>query len=99
MPSPLEKFLVSYKHYIGPTEQPENIENNREQLYFEDFVLPFGGHLKANNRWVKLSAMMPWEYIEDIYTERMSQDCGAGAISSRIAFGALYIKEYEKLTR
>jgi len=73
-------------------------KRDREQLYIEDFMLPFGGKLLADNRWVKLSEMMPWDFIEDIYAENMSEDTGAPAISSRIAFGALYIKENEVLT-
>jgi len=73
-------------------------KRDRKQETLDDFILPFGGKLRADNRWVKLSRMMPWEYIEDIYSERMSQENGAKAISSRIAFGAIYIKEHENLT-
>lgn len=73
-------------------------KSDRDQEYIEEFFMPFGGKLRANNRWVNLAAMMPWEYIEEIYAESMSQDKGAPALSSRIAFGALYIKEYENLT-
>ena len=72
-------------------------KRNREQVYIEDFVLPFGGKLRADNRWVKLAGMMPWDFIEDIYAESMCEDNGAPAISARIAFGALYIKENENL--
>ena len=42
--------------------------------------------------------MMPWDLIEDIYLESMSQENGAKAYSARIAFGAIYIKENENLT-
>jgi hypothetical protein len=73
-------------------------KRDREQLYIEDFILPFGGKLRADNRWVKLSALMPWDFIEDIYVENLSEDIGAPAISSRIAFGSLYIKENEILS-
>ena len=73
-------------------------KSDRDQLYIEDFMLPFGGELLGDNRWVKLAAMMPWDFIEDIYLESMSQDMGAPAISARIAYGSLYIKEYENLT-
>jgi len=72
-------------------------KRNREQVYIEDYVLPFGGKLRADNRWVKLAGMMPWDFIEDIYAESMSEDNGAPAISARIAYGALYIKENENL--
>lgn len=60
--------------------------------------MPFGGKLKADNRWVKLANLMPWDKIEDIYAESMCQDNGAGTISSRIAFGSQFIKEDENFT-
>lgn len=59
--------------------------------------MPFGGKLRADNRWVKLAELMPWDFIEDIYAENMSLDNGAPAINSRIAFGAITIKENENL--
>jgi len=73
-------------------------KRNRSQLTLDDFILPFGGKLKAENRWVKLAQMIPWDYVEDIYAKSMCGDNGAGAISSRIAFGAIFIKEHENLT-
>ena len=73
-------------------------KRERDQLTLEDFILPFGGRLQANNRWVKLSRLMPWDFIEDVYAKSMCPDNGAGAISAGIAFGALYIKENEKLS-
>lgn len=73
-------------------------KRDRNQQNLDDFILPFAGKLKAENRWVKLSRMMPWDYIEDIYAQSMSQDNGAKAFSARIAFGAIYIKEHENLT-
>lgn len=73
-------------------------KRDREQLTLEDFITPFGGKLLADNRWVKLAGIMPWDFIEDVYAESMCQDNGAPAISSRIAFGANFIKEHENLT-
>lgn len=73
-------------------------KRDRAQQTLDEFILPFGGKLRADNRWVKLSRMMPWDDIEEIYAQRMSQDNGAKALSARIAFGAIYIKEHENLT-
>ena len=73
-------------------------KRDREQLYLENFHMPFGGKLKAENRWVKQEKLMPWDYIEDVCAESMSPDTCGGTISSRIAFGAIYIKENENLT-
>ena len=69
-----------------------------DQMSIEDFFLPFGGRLRKDNRWVRLAAMMPWEYIEEVYAKSMDCETGRRAISSRVAFGAIFIKEYCNLT-
>lgn len=72
--------------------------DNSEQLAMEEFFQPFGGRLRKDNRWVRLAGIMPWEYIEDIYAKNLSGETGRPAISSRIAFGAIFIKEFCHLT-
>ena len=63
------------------------------QLSFANFYLPFGGKLSSDNRWVKLSQLIPWESIETGYAEQFSDDIGAPGKSLRMALGALIIKE------
>ena len=65
---------------------------------FERFVLPFGGHLNGENRWVKLAAIIPWEEIEEHYKGHFSKRIGRTAKTVRLAFGALVIKERLHLT-
>ena len=60
--------------------------------------MPFAGKLNPNNRWVRLSELMPWEKVEEIYLRTMSIETGREAISARIAFGAIFIKESERYT-
>lgn len=60
--------------------------------------MPFGGKLSIDNRWVRLSGIMPWKQIDDIYVQDMSEDTGCPGISSRTAFGAIYIKEHCHIT-
>ena len=72
--------------------------DDREQLSMEEFFQPFGGRLRKDNRWVRLADIMPREYIEDIYAKNLSGETGRPAISSRIAFGAIFIKEFCHLT-
>ena len=74
------------------------ISSNSDQLTIEDFFMPFGGKLLKTNRWVKLASMMPWEHIEQIYMKSFESERGRPAISSRIAFGANFIKENDNLT-
>ncbi|MGL5435145.1 MAG: IS5 family transposase [Lachnospiraceae bacterium] len=70
------------------------------QITLEDFMLPFGGKLSAENRWVKLSTLMPWDLIEDIYAKNFRNDKADGRppIPARIAFGALHIQAAEHFT-
>jgi len=63
------------------------------QMVIEDFVLPFEGKLDANNRWVKLAKMIPWEKIENDYAELFPSSTGTVAKPLRMALGALIIKE------
>ena len=64
------------------------------QLAFEDFVLPFGGKLRSANRWVTLAKQIPWAEVETAYAQQFSQDdIGSPAKSSRLALGALILKE------
>ena len=72
--------------------------NVSRQLEFVDFYMPFSGKLSAENRWVKLAEIMPWELAEEIYADAFCDDFGAPALSARVALGALLIKEREGLT-
>jgi hypothetical protein len=38
---------------------------HRDQLSFKDFLLPFGGQLSSDNRWIKLAELIPWDELED----------------------------------
>jgi len=66
-----------------------------EQLKLD---IPFGVTLETQNRWVKLSSIMPWEKIDEKYSENFKGTSGQIAKSSRLAFGALYIQRKLNLT-
>ena len=74
------------------------ISSDADQFTIENFFMPFGGKLLKTNRWVKLASIMPWEHIEQIYMESFQSERGRPAISSRIAFGAIFIKENDNLS-
>jgi Transposase DDE domain/Transposase domain (DUF772) len=63
------------------------------QLSFENFYLPFGGKQSAENRWVKLTELIPWKEFEESYAKQFRKGMGAPAKSFRIALGALIIQE------
>ena len=67
---------------------------NPNQMAFEAFDLPFGGKLRSDNRWVLLAKQIPWQDVEQEYARQFSEeDIGSPAKSSRMAFGALILKE------
>lgn len=63
------------------------------QIKIEDFVLPFDGKLNPENRWVKLSKLIPWDEIEKKYALLFPSDTGTEAKPLRMALGSLLIKE------
>lgn len=69
------------------------------QLNIYDFVLPFGGHLDKNNRWVILRNAIDWKIIDEIYQENFkNHETGNEALPSDLAFGSLYIQRKLSLT-
>lgn len=64
----------------------------------DEFYIPFSDGLMADNRWVKMAKIIPWDLIEELYAQSFSKENGRPSISSRIAFGALHIKAHENLT-
>ena len=71
---------------------------DKNQLTIDAFAMPFNGQLLADNRWVRIANFMPWDVVEEEYAKSMSEEGGRAALSARIAYGAIYIKEQENLT-
>jgi len=63
------------------------------QPSFPNFLLPFEGELKANNPWIVLADLIPWDEFEAQYAEQFHASLGAPAKSLRLALGALVAKE------
>jgi transposase, IS5 family len=36
-----------------------------KQLEFVEFFLPFEGGISADNKWIKLAKLIPWEQFEE----------------------------------
>ena len=74
-------------------------KQDSDQLSFEDFNLPFGGKLSSNNRWILLSKVIPWDQIEEKYSDNFKNSkLGAPAKSARTAFATIFIQEHLNLT-
>jgi len=74
------------------------INENSGQMTLKCFYAPFAERLSPENRWVKLSEKMPWDRIEEEYLKNIDIQNGRPAISSRIAFGACFIRSAENIT-
>jgi len=56
------------------------------------FILPFGGRLKPDNRWVRLSSIVPWDDLEPAYNAVMNMNEGRPSKPARLVIGAMIIK-------
>ena len=70
---------------------------SEKQLSIEEFKTPFQAKLSAENRWVKLSQVVPWDKFAAAYMSMMNKCYGRPGVSPRIVLGALIIKHMEKL--
>ena len=48
-------------------------QESSKQLSFEDFYLPFAGHLDPNNRWMRLAVLIPCDKFEESYADQFAQ--------------------------
>lgn len=62
------------------------------QMTIDDFILPFSGSLSADNRWVRLAKIVPWDEIEKEYAFMFPSDRGNVAKPVRMALGSLIIQ-------
>lgn len=71
------------------------LKKRSKQVGFHDFPNGYhGARIFQDNRWVKLSNIVPWDIVEEEYAKAFTgQDTGNPSISSRMAFVALVIKK------
>jgi hypothetical protein len=67
------------------------------ELALFEFKHPFGTTLDPENRWVRLSSLIPWDAFEEEYSSHFGVS-GNDAYPVRMALGSLIIKERLKLT-
>lgn len=65
------------------------------QLAFHDWPSGFSGaRINPDNRWVRMAQIIPWEMVDELYAENFADSfTGHPSVNSRIAFGALIVKE------
>ena len=62
------------------------------QLSIEEFKTPFERKLSKDNRWVKLSELIPWDNLASYYMKTMNTEIGRAGISPQTVIGAMIIK-------
>ena len=71
---------------------------SEKQLSITEFKTPFKTSLLADNRWVKLASIVPWEAFAELYISLLNTEQGRPGLSPRIVLGALIIKHKENLS-
>ena len=72
--------------------------HSQNQLTIEGFESPFERTMDKNNRWVKLSACIPWDAFADAYYQSFNTRTGRPAKDARLVIGAVIIKHKLKLS-
>ena len=62
------------------------------QVKIEEFQTPYEMKLSKENRWVRLSTLITWDKLAEIYYTAMSKDEGRPSIDARRIIGSLIIK-------
>jgi len=65
---------------------------SHKQLPLAEFDWPFQTTLDTNNRWVKMSACIPWDKLAEGYYQGLSGSHGRPLKDARLAIGAVIIK-------
>jgi IS5 family transposase len=63
-----------------------------KQLTIAEFDWPFDTALDKHNRWVKLSACIPWDELAESYYQGFTVDRGRPMKDARLVIGAVIIK-------
>ena len=64
----------------------------RDQKYLFEELMPFGGKLDQENRWLKIKAMIPWEELEQEYAKNFSEGVGRPGLDGRLVIGLILLK-------
>ena len=71
---------------------------SQNQQFLPGFETPFEQSLDPNNRWVRLSQVVPWDELSEVYCRQMSDGQGRPGKNPRLVIGAMIIKHKQKWT-
>ena len=70
---------------------------DRKTLSLFKELMPYGGRLNKNNRWLRLRELVPWEELEEEYGKYFSER-GRPGIDGQLVIGVICIKHMMKLS-
>ena len=70
---------------------------SQNQIRLELFKHPFETALDKENRWVKLSAVIPWDKLAGVYSQKLQSSTGRKSVDVRTVIAALIVKHKLKL--
>jgi len=73
------------------------LKDRETPLLFPE-LFPLGGGLNENNRWMKLSKLMPWDELDEVYSQYFSSSMGRPAKDSRLMIGLLVAKHIKRIS-
>lgn len=62
------------------------------------FETPFEQKLSAENRWVRMAELVPWDEMAEVFISCLSTDQGRPTVDLRVILGALMVKHIEGLS-
>jgi hypothetical protein len=62
---------------------------SEKKLSIYEFKTPFYSDLRADNRWVEMASIVPWDTIANLYVSSMDAKQGRPRISPRIVRGGI----------
>ena len=65
---------------------------SQKQLSLPMFEWPFQTEMDKENRWIKLSEIIPWDQLADAYYQDIESTRGRPTKDARLVIGALIIK-------
>jgi len=72
-------------------------KDKKTQELFKE-LMPWGGKLNENNRWLRLRDLIPWDELETEYSKYFSENRGRPGLDSQMVIGTICIKHMLKFS-
>lgn len=63
-------------------------------MTLQGFETPYFELLDPENRWVKLSGIIPWDEVVSIFEKNLRNHTGRPPVNGRVVMAAMMIKHY-----